>query len=71
MILLLVAAIYYGNVYFLQALANTATVYAVIYALFKYTELVFLVRGEAIFWFYMFSCSAILYKLAIWIHSNP
>lgn len=69
MIGLLTASIYFGNVYGMNSLANTAVVYAVLYGFEKYNELFFYAVNST--WVYMFTVSLMAYQGALWVHTHP
>jgi hypothetical protein len=59
MVGILLASIYFGNVYGMIALANTAVVYAVLYGFEKFNEAYFLTIKNV--WIYIFTISFIAY----------
>ena len=66
---MLVIAIYIGNVYGMMGMANTATVYAVLYGFEKFNEVYFYMVKDV--WVYIFGLSFIAYQMALWVHMHP
>ena len=69
MIIFLTITLFVGNLYQIDGLSNTATVYLVLYLMEKYSELHS--RNNWNFWILIFLFSIILYKCALFLHGNP
>jgi len=61
--------IYVGSVYGLGGMANTATTFLVLWGLEKYCD--FHTRNRWNMWVLALLGSALMYKLALWLHANP
>jgi len=61
--------VYVGNVFVMTGLANTATVFLVMWCLEKYAELHFELKFNV--WIFILFISAFMYKAALWLHTNP
>ena len=62
-------AIYIGNVFQMNGLANTATTFLVLWMLEKYCEIHFELKLNI--WVLILLLSGVMYKLALWLHANP
>eukprot|EP00050_Salpingoeca_kvevrii_P009749 m.4612 g.4612 ORF g.4612 m.4612 type:complete len:478 (+) comp2435_c0_seq1:2-1435(+) len=69
MITTLVAGVFFGFVYGVPGLANTAIVFVVLYGLEKSVEV--MASLGANIWFFVFGGSVVLFKIALWLHTHP
>ena len=65
----LVAGALCGRLYDMAGLANTATVFGVLWLLLKYGEFHQRMRFNG--WFLVFAVSLGVYYTALWLHANP
>lgn len=69
MIIFLIGFLFFGNLYNMEGLKNTATVYLVFYLIEKYCDLHWSLEWNL--WVLVFLFSVIIYKAALYLHGNP
>lgn len=69
MIVCLSGFLFFGNIFNMVGLVNTATTYLVFYCMEKYCDAHYKFRWNS--WVLMFLFSVIIYKSALYLHENP
>lgn len=66
MVIALLLGVFFGFVFNIQGIANTAVTFLVFYCIEKYTEFHFDFKFNG--WVYVFIISLLGYKCALWLH---